>query len=678
MLSRRKILHAGCTIAAVTFSHGLDVALAGINNPGNGAGSAFNFGRSQGNLNFLQTGGDYPFLNCLKTAQAWAFFDNADAPITPDTLDSDGYPTSISHTGVYTVFFVPTQAARPGNYVVTWDGTGTIIVNMNNTLVSGSKTSSGGAGAGRYVFSTTAFRFVVGIASIGSPRITNMKVFHVDDEIAINAGQIFGAKFKARLQEARFGVLRFLNWQNSNQTNVTTWATRRAASYIFYSGYELRSSLYAGVTTNVANAYTVAAPSAWGGLVDKATVHIVFNASATQSGTCSLNVGATGDINILNEQSGALTVGSNSYPIGGTFQSMATLVYDADINAWIKQGGDVAVNSAGLNNGVPPELLVRLCTEIGAHPYFVAPPFACTPMTDWHTQLATYCKNNGPSWMIPRFEGPNELWNTAAGNNQTGYANTKATAYGWGADYHNWYGRAISTIGQAVSTVYGNDRTKYQVLCGVQTSTGTSGAGTANSNPRLASTKYLLQTPQSPYTATAASGWATHVCCAQYFSPSDYGTAAETTEATAFAGGDLTQPGIYVATCNSGAGNFTLAKCATLYANWKTWAQGFSIQKMCGYEGGYSPDYTSLGNSNLDRLRAASKLELSLVAFTATNYNNFVGLTGSGFTAEFPSCFQFAGNINIVGYSQDAWSVLEDIYQTPNSPQWTAIVTFNH
>ena len=30
----------------------------------------------------------------------------------------------------------------------------------------------------------------------------------------------------------------------------------------------------------------------------------------------------------------------------------------------------------------------------------------------------------------------------------------KATAYGWGADHHNWYGKAMSVLGQAVSSVY--------------------------------------------------------------------------------------------------------------------------------------------------------------------------------------------------------------------------------
>src|SRR5882762_7405316 len=53
--------------------------------------SGFNGGRSQVNLNFLQAGGDYPFLNCMKTAQNWSLLDNSGWP-DPDTLDSDGYP----------------------------------------------------------------------------------------------------------------------------------------------------------------------------------------------------------------------------------------------------------------------------------------------------------------------------------------------------------------------------------------------------------------------------------------------------------------------------------------------------------------------------------------------------------------------------------------------------------
>ena len=53
--------------------------------------TGFNGGRSQVNLNFPQWGGDYPFLNCFKTAQQWSLCDNSGPP-EPNTLDGDGYP----------------------------------------------------------------------------------------------------------------------------------------------------------------------------------------------------------------------------------------------------------------------------------------------------------------------------------------------------------------------------------------------------------------------------------------------------------------------------------------------------------------------------------------------------------------------------------------------------------
>lgn len=633
----------------------------------------FNGGRSQVNFNFLQVGGDFPFLNCLKTAQSWAFNDNSGVP-DPSMLDVDGYPLTISNGGVYTVFFVPSQAARPGKYVITWNGNGTIHCGMSNTPVSGSKTSTNSSG--RYVFSTTDTRFVIGIRDIGAPRITNLQVFHIDDEAALNAGQVFGTRFKQRLAEANFGVLRFLNWQMGNTTNVTTWATRKPITYVFYQGTEFRPSLYAGLTTNSGAAYS--ANVAGFKLVDKATVIVKFNVSSF--GPCTLNVNGTGNIKILSSYGAPLSAGGNNSPIGGTWQSIGTLVYDATLNAWLKQGGDVASGSVGLNNGCPPELMVRLCAEVGAHPYFVAPAFAVDPVTDYLPSLAAYCRSNGPSWMIPRFEGPNETWNNSSGFIQTGYANAKAAAYGWGADFHNWYGKVMSVLGQAISTVYGGDRTKYQVLCGVQTATGTSAGSAASSNARLASTKYLAEgaPPQAPYTKTPASDWVTHVCCAQYFAPSDYRSAQETLAAdsyVALAGSPAQQLSVatsYAKTANSGSGAFTLAKCATFYANWKAWALGFGIKNMCGYEGGYSPDYSGGGKTSVDILRAASKLAPVLGEFTTINYNNFVGLSGNGFTAEFPSAFQFSGS----SPSGSAWAVLEDIY-APDPPQWTAIVAFN-
>ena len=689
-IDRRKFLqHSGLgTLAAMLSGSALATPPTALHAPGDrrvktlqtptpGGAAAFNRGRSQVNLNFLQGGGDYPFLNCMKTAQSWGLADNSGMP-DPSTLDSDGYPTSITRGGVYTVFFVPSQANRPGNYVITWTGNGSISCNMANTPVSGSRTSTNGTG--RYVFSTTETRFVIGIYAIGNPRISNLQVFHVNDEAALNAGEVFGAKFKQRLVEANFGVIRFLNWQSGNTTNVTTWATRKPASYVFYAGSEFRGTLYAGVTTSAGSAYSAAAPSTWPGLVDKATVIVKFNTSA--SGPCTLNVGGTGAVNILNQDCRALA--TDTYPIGGTWQSFATLVYDATLNAWIKQGGDRALGSTGIGNSAPPELMVRLCREVGAHPYFVTPPLAIDPATDYMPSLAAYCRDSGPAWMIPRFEGPNECWNYGWGFYGSSYAAAKASVYGWGSTAHNdWYGKAMSVLGQAVSAVYAGDRTRYQVLCGVQTMTGLDPVyGPPSSNERLASTKYLAQAApaQASYSKTPASNWVTHVACAQYYNGSKYSTPQEATDAAAYAaaaGNPTLQMSIasaYAASSNSGSGSYTLSKCLTCYTNWKAWAKSFGVQAMCGYEGGYSPDYTGGGQSQIDLLKAASKQAAVLNGLTTLNYNNFVGMSGNGFVAEFPSCFQFSGH----SPSGDCWSILEDIYQTPNPPQWNAIVTFNH
>lgn len=639
-----------------------------------GVAAKFNGGKSQVNLNLLQIGGDYPFLNCMKTAQAWSLIDNSGGA-DPSTLDSDGYPTSITNGGVYTVFFVPAQAQRPGKYVITWDGNGTIFCGNGGTNISGSKTST--SGNGRYSFLTNDTRLVVGISSIGNPRISNLRVFHEDDEAALNSGQIFGQKFVARLREANFGVIRFLNWQDGNTSNVTTWATRKPISHVFYAGTEFRASLYAGVTSNNGSDYTAQFPGF--ALQDKATVIVKFNVS--NSIACTLNVNGTGKINILNEYSGPLSIASNSFPVGASADSLATLVYDAALNAWIKHGGDKAYGRQGLINGCPPELMVQLCALVGAHPHFVTPHLAIDPATDYMPKLAEYCRNAGPAWMIPRFEGPNELWNTAPGFFQTGYARAKATAYGWNGDFNNWYGKAMSVLGQAISTVYRDDRTKYQVLCGVQTALGSSQANTVYSNDRLASKAYVSQAapPQEPYLKSPASKWVTHVCCAQYYTPSAYNTRQEVDGAAAYAaakGNPNAQLAIatdYASTSVTGNGITTLPKVAIMYASWKAWALSFGIKGMCGYEGGYSPDMTSGGYSDADQLRAASKQVSILRNYTLQNYQAFVGTGGNGFTTEFPSCFQLSGMVPC----ENIWSVLEDIYQ-PSSPQWDAIVAFNH
>jgi hypothetical protein len=656
------------------------------------AAGKFNGGRSQIQPWSSTYGGDYPFLNCMKTGSSWSYASgpNANAAVDPRLLNNDGYPTALPTGGVYTVFNVPPQKERPGRYAITWKGNGTISLNMNNTNPSGSRTST--SGFGRYEFDTNSSRFDVRIVAISSPPISDMKVFHVADEAALSQGEIFGARFKLLLRQANCGVFRFLDWQNGNDSNVTTWVTRKPVSYAFYSGSEYRANFYAGTTTNEGNDYKISFGS--GPPADKQIIHLRFNVDATfvsapvtitQSASpaivkyaahpfvggelvCfsgkypqgmfadnyfveyvdpdtfkiadtlggnaiattgggsnsltlvrppTLNLNRTGPVPIKSPWGDPLD--SSSQPKATDRQGKiiyGTMVYDAALNVWLKFGNEL---SAGISNGIPPEVCVQLCTELGMHPYFATPYLTIDSPTDYMSSLASYCRDNAPAWMVPRFEGCNETWNFAGGFYATRYAWNKAfrswrTQY----DHNNWYGKIVSILGQSISRVYSNNRTKYQVLCGVQTVSGRSAYSVSTNDSRLTSARFVSDGGSPAYK------WVTHICCAQYISPAQRGTPQELINAFNYSETHSSNPSIqesivkdYVDTLTGADASYNLAYNNTIYANLKAWAAKWGVQKMCGYEGGYSPDYN---NANWSfSISGASKSAQCVLAISGTN-----------------------------------------------------------
>jgi hypothetical protein len=220
-------------------------------------------------------------------------------------------------------------------------------------------------------------------------------------------------------------------------------------------------------------------------------------------------------------------------PYGDTLSSMsavfggkvATLTYDAALGVWLACGGN-GYGNVGIENGVPPEVMVELCAKIGAHPHFVAPFLAVDPMTDWHKQLASYVKNSGPSWMKPRFEGSNECWNFGGGFYATRYAWNKSVLY-WGRNFAlqqmDWYGMTMSKIGQDVNSIYGgtpSTQTNYAIICAVQVGTADNFTRNNPNNPRLTSAQYVSAGPaQRGYLQEPAYNWVTHSCFANYTNP---------------------------------------------------------------------------------------------------------------------------------------------------------------
>lgn len=249
----------------------------------------------------------------------------------------------------------------------------------------------------------------------------------------------------------------------------------------------------------------------------------------------TLNVNGEGAIpirNIWGDPLGATQVpkslDASSNPIYGT------LIRDVDLG-WLKFGGDAADGSQGVQNGVPPETQLATAIKLGAHPWFVAMPFSLDPMTDFEKSKYAYVKANAPSWMVPRFETPNEQWNSAAGFWNVRYAWNKAFLH-WALGFgHNaWQGKIASTMGQDVVSVYGTpDGTKFHLVDGMPWgfSYSTNGAGpiASSNSDRLSSTTYVNQVAaaQAGYAKTAASKYTTLISAANYYGPGASGKLAE-------------------------------------------------------------------------------------------------------------------------------------------------------
>ena len=284
--------------------------------------------------------------------------------------------------------------------------------------------------------------------------------------------------------------------------------------------------------------------------------------------------------------------------LDGKRKIYATIIFDSVLQSWFLSGA--TPYSSGLKNGVPVEVILQLCRELGMHPFFSIPYLSLDRMTDYVPSLAAYLKAHAPSWMVPRFEAGNEVWNglTPCAT----HAFNKAWAY-WGSslDWPNWTGMTTSTMGQAVAAVYGhaNLGITYEILAGVQTDgMRYPVAKESPVDPVFTAAKYVASGPaQSGYTQSAASGWASAVLVSTYISPGMRGTFQEWQKAWNWHSVAADNPmqqmidlNAYVKTLVGTNTGYAIPYNVDRWHGAKDWASRFGINKMFSYEGGYSPD----------------------------------------------------------------------------------------
>ena len=332
----------------------------------------------------------------------------------------------------------------------------------------------------------------------------------------------------------------------NTQTNITVTAHGLVTGNQVYLGGSTIPTPFIGIIGSVLGGANTPKPTTYFVTVIDANTITLSSTSGgsaitcTGSGSCSvfgfvtMSVGGGPKTPVFGKFCTPYPMSFVNFPSANSGSSLLDAIYDATFGAFYIPGSTLGSFS------VPPEVCLDLCFKIGAHPWLVTPMLACDPVTDWLTELGTYIQttyqNGSAPWMVPRFETPNELWNTA-GTLDTQYAAIKAELYGWtntAGGLHNWIGKVASIGGQQLANVFGggNLGTKYWWVVGVQTT----GTPASNSNARLGSTLFLSSDPNPVQTNTfggaafgryAAAGgggsspqnWVSHICVANYFSP---------------------------------------------------------------------------------------------------------------------------------------------------------------
>ena len=155
---------------------------------------AFNGGKSQVQSQFLLQGGDYPFINFIKTMQSWTY--NNATVVNPAELDGNGYLTTGVTNGVNNIMFIPPSKTGAGTtWCLDWDGRGNVNIAPSVggaiNITNGAILNNIGGSASNYVEFTfpslvggdgAINLYINGIGTNGSDYPHNMRLYLLSEK----------------------------------------------------------------------------------------------------------------------------------------------------------------------------------------------------------------------------------------------------------------------------------------------------------------------------------------------------------------------------------------------------------------------------------------------------------------------------------------------------------------
>lgn len=158
---------------------------------------------------------EFPFIDRMRSAGDWI----ATGATEPIELTAEGFPARIP-AGAKDVYTIVGLDPHPGDYVLTYEG-------GNGFFLAGAQIKQQTPGRITFHYDAPGNQMLVAAGNVDGLR--NVRIFRADHEQLLAAGEIFNPEFVRKI--GQFDTLRYMDWINTNATNVAHWADRTTPSY---------------------------------------------------------------------------------------------------------------------------------------------------------------------------------------------------------------------------------------------------------------------------------------------------------------------------------------------------------------------------------------------------------------------------------------------------------------